>query len=92
MTAPLTRRKMGSTHCPACEESFSAPPFLPITETTATDLVGGRKNYKANRPVEVTRRWHTLCLAYFEAANEAYRKRAEADSLAMVEAVRKAMS
>lgn len=92
MTAPLTWKKLGSTRCVGCEKLFAATSDTPVTETEATDYAGGRRNYSANRPVRVRRRWHTECLADFERRNDEYRAECRADSLAMAESIREAIA
>jgi hypothetical protein len=84
---PLTWKALGSTRCVGCERKF-ADDSRPTVETVATDYAGGRPNYSANRPVEVTRIWHAECLSRFEAQNEAYRQLVADDRARMVAALK----
>lgn len=90
-TVPLTTKKHGSTRCVECGKTFVSTPDLPVVEVESTDYAGGRMGvYLARRPVSVRRRWHAVCLARFDASNEAYRDQVSADNAAIIKALAQA--
>lgn len=92
MSAPgLTWKAVGSTRCVHCERRFSQTTDMEVVEVEATEFTGGRKNYSANRPVQVMRRWHVECLSAFEKSNDAYRQEVAAAHEAELAALREAI-
>lgn len=96
MSAPLTSAKLGSTRCVGCEKLFTKTPELETVATVANVSDGygtspSGKTYRRLGRHDVTRLWHTTCLADFEASNEAYRQRVAADNQALVERMRAAI-
>lgn len=62
MRPPLTTNAFGSTRCPGCEKRFTDTPDLPVTDVEATEAYTRKGSVSLGESLQVTRRWHPVCL------------------------------